>query len=79
MGDNDIGDTTGPCTRISTSTPPPPAAPSLLTASFRIFDLSLGEMLWSRRSVFLALVVGGPVLIALIARRWSSSTCRRCA
>ena len=25
-------------------------------------------MLWSRRSVFLALVVGGPVLIALIRR-----------
>jgi ABC-2 type transport system permease protein len=34
----------------------------------RIFDLSLGEMLWSRRSVFLALLVGGPVLLALISR-----------
>ena len=30
----------------------------------RIFDLSLGQMLWSRRSVFLALLVGGPVLLA---------------
>ena len=38
------------------------------TASLRVFDLSLGEMLWSRRTVFLALVVGGPVLIALILR-----------
>jgi ABC-type transport system involved in multi-copper enzyme maturation permease subunit len=38
-----------------------------MTASFRIFDLSLSEMLWSRRSVFLALVVGGPVIVALIA------------
>ena len=47
---------------------PPSRAPSLVSASLRIFDLSLGEMLWSRRSVFLALVVGGPVLIALIAR-----------
>ena len=47
---------------------PPSRAPSLVSASLRIFDLSLGEMLWSRRSVFLALVVGGPVLVALIAR-----------
>jgi ABC-2 type transport system permease protein len=42
--------------------------PSLTTASLRVFDLSLGEMLWSRRTVFLALVVGGPVLIAIILR-----------
>jgi len=42
--------------------------PSLPTASLRIFDLSLGEMLWSRRTVFLALVVGGPVLIAIVLR-----------
>jgi ABC-type transport system involved in multi-copper enzyme maturation permease subunit len=42
--------------------------PSLLTASLRVFDVSLGEMLWSRRTVFLALIVGGPVLIALIVR-----------
>jgi ABC-2 type transport system permease protein len=34
----------------------------------RIFDLSLGEMLWSRRSAFLGLLVGGPVLLALISR-----------
>jgi ABC-2 type transport system permease protein len=47
---------------------PPQAMPSLLTASLRVFDVSLGEMLWSRRTVFLALVVGGPVLIALIIR-----------
>ena len=42
--------------------------PSLPAASLRIFDLSLGEMLWSRRTVFLALVVGGPVLIAIVLR-----------
>jgi ABC-2 type transport system permease protein len=47
---------------------PPHKMPSLLTASLRVFDLSLGEMLWSRRTVFLGLVVGGPVLIALIFR-----------
>lgn len=47
---------------------PTPAMPSLATASLRVFDLSLGEMLWSRRTVFLAIVVGGPVLIAVILR-----------
>jgi len=30
----------------------------------RVFDLSLGQMLWSRRSVFLVLLVAGPVLLA---------------
>jgi ABC-type transport system involved in multi-copper enzyme maturation permease subunit len=38
------------------------------TAALRVFDLSLGQMLWSRRTVFMALVVGGPVFIALIVR-----------
>jgi ABC-2 type transport system permease protein len=47
---------------------PPHKMPSLATASLRVFDLSLGEMLWSRRTVFLALVVGGPVLIAIVLR-----------
>jgi ABC-type transport system involved in multi-copper enzyme maturation permease subunit len=42
--------------------------PSYGTAALRVFDLALGEMLWSRRSVFLALVTGGPVLVALIIR-----------
>ncbi len=39
-----------------------------MTAARRVFDLSLGEMLWSRRTIFMALVVGGPVLLALIVR-----------
>lgn len=42
--------------------------PSLIYASLRVFDLSLGEMLWSRRTVFMALVVGLPVLISIIVR-----------
>jgi ABC-2 type transport system permease protein len=42
-----------------------PAPPALVRSAWRIFDLSLGEMLWSRRSVFLALVAGGPVALAL--------------
>jgi ABC-type transport system involved in multi-copper enzyme maturation permease subunit len=40
----------------------------LLFATARIFDLSLGQMLWSRRSVFLGLLVGGPVVLALAVR-----------
>jgi ABC-type transport system involved in multi-copper enzyme maturation permease subunit len=41
---------------------------SLWTAALRIFDLSLDQMLWSRRTVFMALVVGGPLAIALMVR-----------
>lgn len=37
-------------------------------ASRRVFDLSLGEMLWSRRTIFMVLIVGGPVLLALVVR-----------
>ena len=42
--------------------------PSYVTAVVRIFDLSLGEMLWSRRSVFLGLLVGGPMVLAAVSR-----------
>ncbi|HET9264707.1 MAG TPA: ABC transporter permease subunit [Vicinamibacterales bacterium] len=45
-----------------------PPAPGFLASSLRIFDLSVGEMLWSRRTVFMALVVGAPVLIAVFLR-----------
>ncbi len=41
---------------------------TFIGASRRVFDLSLGEMLWSRRTVFMALVVGGPVLLAVIVK-----------
>src|SRR5688500_5390814 len=41
---------------------------SFWAASRRVFDLSLGEMLWSRRTIFMALVVGGPVVLAIIVR-----------
>ena len=46
----------------------PKKAPGFLFASMRVFDLSVGEMLWSRRTIFMALVVGVPVLLALIVR-----------
>jgi hypothetical protein len=42
--------------------------PAVLTSALRIFDLSLGQMLWSRRSVFLAVLVGGPVVLAAALR-----------
>ncbi len=45
-----------------------PRTPSLAASTGRIFDLTLGQMLWSRRSVFLAVLVGGPVLLALVVR-----------
>lgn len=41
---------------------------SFWSAARRVFDLSLGEMLWSRRTIFMVLVVGGPVVLALIVR-----------
>ena len=53
------------------ATPPPAApqkAPGYLSAAVRIMDLSIGQMLWSRRTVFMALVVLGPVLISLFVR-----------
>jgi ABC-type transport system involved in multi-copper enzyme maturation permease subunit len=45
-----------------------PATPSVFSSAMRIFDLSLGQMLWSRRSVFLALLLGGPVMLAIALR-----------
>jgi ABC-type transport system involved in multi-copper enzyme maturation permease subunit len=49
----------------NTSLPP---APGYLASALRVFDLSLSEMLWSRRTIFMLLVVGAPVVIALILR-----------
>ena len=43
-------------------------SPGVLYASLRIFDVSLGEMLWSRRTIFMGLVVGLPVLLATVVR-----------
>lgn len=46
----------------------PKRPPSFRIAAARVFDLSLGEMLWSRRTIFMALVVSAPVLLAVVAR-----------
>jgi len=42
--------------------------PSFWSSSVRVFDLSLGQMLWSRRSVFLGVLTGGPVVLAIALR-----------
>ncbi len=47
--------------------------PSLAVSTLRVFDLSLGQMLWSRRTIFLALVVGAPVILGLIVRILTTS------
>jgi ABC-type Na+ efflux pump permease subunit len=51
-----------------TSSGPAQSRTGLLTSAARVFDLSLGQMLWSRRSVFLGLVVGGPIVLAVALR-----------
>src|SRR5688572_13919245 len=47
---------------------PIPKAPGYLASALRVFDLSVSEMLWSRRTIFMALVVGAPVLISVVLR-----------
>ena len=51
-----------------TSKPILKTAGSPVSGAARIFDLSLGELIWSRRTIFMALVVGAPVLLATVAR-----------
>jgi ABC-2 type transport system permease protein len=53
---------------MNTGNESPRHAPTFGAAAFRVFDLSVGQMLWSRRTVFMALVVGAPVALAVIVR-----------
>ena len=46
----------------------PTKTPGYFSSALRVFDLSVSEMLWSRRTIFMALVVGAPVLIAVVLR-----------
>jgi ABC-2 type transport system permease protein len=50
------------------------AAVSLMASAARVFDLSLGQMLWSRRSVFLGVLLGGPVVLAALIRIVTATT-----
>jgi ABC-2 type transport system permease protein len=43
-------------------------APGFVTSALRVCDLSISEMLWSRRTIFMALVVGAPVVISVFLR-----------
>jgi ABC-type transport system involved in multi-copper enzyme maturation permease subunit len=45
-----------------------PNQPGYLSSAVRVFDLSVSEMLWSRRTIFMGLVVGAPVAISLMLR-----------
>jgi len=53
---------------VTAAARPLPPAPGFVKSAFRIFDLSLSEMLWSRRTIFMALLVGAPVVFALLVR-----------
>jgi len=46
----------------------PRQAPPFMSAAMRVFDLSLGQMLWSRRTIFLALLVGAPLALGVLFR-----------
>jgi ABC-type transport system involved in multi-copper enzyme maturation permease subunit len=45
-----------------------PVPPSVVGSVARVFDLSVGQMLWSVRSLILALLLGGPILLAALIR-----------
>src|SRR3954462_13954118 len=42
--------------------------PGYFSSALRVFDLSLSEMLWSRRTIFMALVGCAPVVISVLLR-----------
>jgi ABC-2 type transport system permease protein len=46
---------------------------SFLAATLRMFDIAVGQLLWSRRTVFMALAAGGPVVLALVLRALDAS------
>ncbi len=48
-------------------------APGLVNGVLRVFDLSIGQMLWSRRTVFMGLVVAAPMALALMYRLMHAS------
>jgi ABC-type transport system involved in multi-copper enzyme maturation permease subunit len=46
----------------------PRRPPTFRNGAARVFELSLGEMLWSRRTIFMAIVLATPVLVAVVVR-----------
>jgi ABC-type transport system involved in multi-copper enzyme maturation permease subunit len=64
-----IGPSIGPSSTLPQALPLRVGRPmSYWSAARRVMDLSLGEMLWSRRTIFMALVVGGPVILSIIVK-----------
>jgi ABC-type Na+ efflux pump permease subunit len=61
-----LSPSSGPPSSVSPLSTPP--MPTFLTSSLRVFDLSLSRMVWSRSTIFMALVVGLPVVIAVLVR-----------
>jgi ABC-2 type transport system permease protein len=59
---------TTPAPTVPAAPAMPQRGPSFMTAAMRVFDLSLGQMLWSRRTIFLALVVGAPIALGVVFR-----------
>lgn len=43
-------------------------SPGVWAGALRVFDLSVGQMLWSRRTIFMALVAGLPVVVSVVLR-----------
>jgi len=43
-------------------------APSFPAAALRMFDVAVGQLLWSKRTAFMALAAGGPVVLGLALR-----------
>jgi ABC-2 type transport system permease protein len=50
------------------------AARSVLVSAARVFDLSFGQMLWSRRSIFMGLLLGAPLILAAAVRAVTAAT-----
>ena len=42
--------------------------PSFVNATMRVFDVAVGQLLWSRRTMFMVLAVTAPIAIAVILR-----------
>jgi len=42
--------------------------PTFVNATARVFDVAVGQLLWSRRTMFMVLAVTAPILIAVILR-----------
>jgi ABC-type transport system involved in multi-copper enzyme maturation permease subunit len=58
----------GAAISTTTAAEAPRQQPSFLAGMWRVFELSLGELLWSRRTIFMAVVLAAPVILALAVR-----------